>query len=455
MELMRLSQIAGAQNKGFDTTALETDFLRFSQYNQERTLNIKRPKMYELQGEQIVHIQKALDFLGIKTDGRTPQSVDISGRFDYSDRGLLMFFSPSQLDADHITRSGSHLNPLLERIYAEGSKLVTEFSIHETVLGRLSYKRGELDLRQVHLFPERFKPGKYSISTDLDTPSGYISKFIKFSDALKEFDSKPKESLLNALKVNEIANLGLQLRSNLGSLSRYSVPDNKRFSVETNSCVLDISNNPLFYLYSESQEKNILVYFGKNPFRESAPFGLTVLNGDEHQATLVKLVELDIFRPSRTVLGKKIIDLTAIHDGAKISSSFSSDQFNNLERLLGSLRDIESSLNSMDDISTRKEYLLRQSPELLEFMVYPSSDDPIVFDLLPRVSWNEGIRFYNNSSRFISEFSKADDFGKKKILEEVAANSMPGNYQNNDVNLYLYDNHRDFCSTNGIGFNII
>jgi hypothetical protein len=456
IRILDLAKIAGAQFNGFDTTALEKDFLRFSQYKHGSVLNVKKPRMYSLQGAQIENLQKALDFLGVETsDGKTPEAIDMTGSFDYSDRGFLLFLSPQQIDADPITKSKVHLSPLLEKIFTEGSHMINDFPIHEAVLGRLNYKRGELDLKQAHLFPGKFRPGKYSISVDLNTPSGYVEKFIKFSEMLREFEENPEESMLNPSKIEEITRLGLQLRRNLGSLSRYHVPQSKTFSVETNSCVLDIANNPLFYLYSQSQNRNVLVYFGKSPFKEdSVPAGLTVLNGDEHQTTLQKLVELDIFRPSRTVLSQRVIDLNAVYESAKVSSSLPDEQFKNLERLLDSLRGIETSLLGMKEMGPRKEYLLRQYPELLEFMVCPSTEDPIVFDLLPKVSWNEGIRLYNNSSKFITEFNRADETAKKEMLNSVVANSMPGNYQNNDVNLYLYDNHREFCSANGISFNV-
>lgn len=455
--ILDLARIAGAQFKGFDTTALEKDFIRFSQYKQGNVLNVKRPNLYSLQGAQIGNLQKALDFLGVRTsDGKTPNSVGLSGGFDYSDRGLLIFLSTAQLEADYTIKSKVHLSPLIEKIFTDGFQMINDFSIHEAVLGRLNYNRGELDLKQAHLLPKKFRPGKYSISVDLDTPSSYIGNFIRFSEMLREFEENPKESMLNPSKIEKIASLGLKLRKNLGSLSRYHVPQSKTFSVDTNSCVLDVANNPLFYLYSETQNRNVLVYFGKNPFRQdSVPVALTVLNGDEHQTTLQKLVELDIFRPSRTVLSQRVVDLTAIYEGAKVGSSLPDEQFKNLEKLLDSLKGIEKSLIGMNEVGSRKEYLLRQYPELLEFMVCPSTEDPIVFDLLPKVSWNEGIRLYNNSSRFISEFNKADETAKREMLNRVVANSMPGNYQNNDVNLYLYDNHKDFCSTNGISFNVI
>jgi len=85
-------------------------------------------------------------------------------------------------------------------------------------------------------------------------------------------------------------------------------------------------------------------------------------------------------------------------------------------------------------------------------MVYPSSDDPIIHELLPRISWNSSMRFYHNTTKFIEDFQKAGDDEKKDMLGKISSSINFNNQQNNDVNVWLYSQYREFCEKCGIEF---
>jgi len=41
------------------------------------------------------------------------------------------------------------------------------------------------------------------------------------------------------------------------------------------------------------------------------------------------------------------------------------------------------------------------------------------------------------------------------MLRELQSNIMFGNQQNNNVNVWLYQNHRDFCENAGVKFQLL
>ncbi len=96
-----------------------------------------------------------------------------------------------------------------------------------------------------------------------------------------------------------------------------------------------------------------------------------------------------------------------------------------------------------------------QPAELLEFFVYPATNDPVVHELLPRMSWNASIREYHDTLGFMDRFEKASDKQRKDMLVQVKSNIMFSNQQNKNVNLWLFQNHKEFCERAGIKFKLM
>jgi len=314
-ELAELGRIARGERNPLNTTRLEEEFLAFSSCMPSGELSVRLPKLYMLGGTEKEHFVEVLKALN---DERTkiPESVGISGCFEHrAGQDTLIFFSPNQLSADPFSSSVSYLLPLIERIYSDGATLIRDFAIHEALFGQVSCKRGELDLRELHLFPEKFEPGPYQLAIELDTPTKTVREFREVQGLLSSFESAPN-SLLDPEKVKETTTRALELRKRVGSLSRYEARA-QTFSVETNSCVLRNRASTSFYLYSPTHGQNVLVYFGACPIQEASQLArLLVLDGNKQQHTLSKLVELDIFKPSLPVLEQRITDLTELWGAA-------------------------------------------------------------------------------------------------------------------------------------------
>ena len=449
--LQELKRIAGGEEAFLNTSKLEQDFLNFSRFLPKKQLSVRVPKIYKMGDDEK---KRVAEILAQEKISAKPEEIDISGGFDYSEgMDLIILLSLKQFDAEHFSRTRSYLNPLIEKIYGEGARTIRDFTINEAVYGRVVCKRGELNLREARLFPERFKTGPYTLETELDTSQETMREFSELTDLIEGF-KQDKASILDAKKVEDVTRRAVELRKRLGSLSRYENPRTRKFSVETDSCIVKNGKATFFFLYSRSQEKNVLVYFGECPFAEdSKPKKLMVLDGADYQGTLQKLVELDIFKPSYPVLAQRIRDLTALCDDA---SRYSGSVCNkgDMKDMIEGLKKAEAYFKCVFDEEMKKNFVLKQPLELVEFMVYPYFDEPVIHELLPRMSWNKTMRMYHDAPAFISEFERADEKARGEMLMSMAASINFSNQQNNDVNVWLYREYREFCESNGINFQV-
>ncbi|MBM3199429.1 hypothetical protein FJZ53_00730 [Candidatus Woesearchaeota archaeon] len=454
LELDRLRRIVEKNSGRMDTPQLEKEFLEFSAYSPKRALTVRLPKLYTLREGHAKRVADALASVNTPAD-RIPGAIDISGCFSYdSTTEAVVFLSLQQVEADHYSSSRSCLNPLIEKIYMDGCSLIRDFSIHEALVGKVVCKRGDLDLREVGLFPNKFITGPYSLVADLDTPAKTVKKFSDLHKDLAKMKSSPKECLLNPIKVQETSSKAAELRNMLGALSRYESPESQAFKAATNSCVIRTKSNTLFYLYSLNHNRNIMVYFGDAPFKPgNEPKELLVLMGKDHQHTLPMLLELGVFDTSETILAQRIKDFTEAYENATRGSGKNlSEGYPNFEHLMEGLKNVDAYFKEVVNPEVRRKYVATIDPEILEFAVCPASNEPVVHELLPRLSWNKTLRNYSNTGKFIFLYNQADDSKRKEMLTSIASNIIFSNQQNNDVNVWLYNNHRQFCTDSGIEF---
>ncbi len=454
-KLIHLKHALEGRTGKLNTTRLERDFLAFSEHNPKTALKVIIPKLYKVDVEEISLMQEALDALGIKNE-KQHEFVDISGSFnDTSITDNVILFSTTQIDkADHYFTTNSYLNPLLEKIYTDGAKLITDFSIHEAICGLVTCKRGDLDLREAHIFPERFKKGPYVLSVELDTPDKTIKKYTELTKTLDEFMQNPKRNMLDPKRIEAMTTKAVELRKKLGALSRYRAPETQKLEAQTDAYIFLDKKCMIYYIYSPKKE-NIAVFFGENPFTEAPP-ALTLLNGDEHQNTLAKLVAMGIFDLSASVLEQKLDSFDnayeTISKQLRMNLNGQYPEFNDLTK---KLREAKTYLERVINPELILAYSEKIMPELLEFMVCPSTRNPVIHELLLKLSWNETIREYHDTEKFIKQFSAATEEEKGKMLKEVAANILFNNQQNNNVNLWLYNNAQQFCKDAGINFEVI
>ena len=439
-DLKDLERLREFGQRGPNPSALEQEFLALSFHSPKPALTVREPKLYHIEGEERTHTAAALTSLGITT---VPDAIDISGGFAGMPADAVLFLAPSQLQADHSTRTRAYLPPLIEQVYS-ASRFLTDFTLHEVLAGTVVPKRGDLDLREVHLFPERFISGPYELTLSLETPAKTVQQFQRLDTLLRTLTAKPKERMLDPARVQEITELAVGLRQRLGALSRYQSPPGTFFRASVNSCVVQLPDTLLFFLYGK---QNAVVHFGPTPFR-SDPRNLTVLSGDDGQHTLAELVAMGIYKPSQPVVVKRGADFAAASDqairaGASVPAGY--------RTIAEGLTDTQTYFAEARNPQLRKNYAL-QHPELLEFLVCPASDDAVVHDLLPRLSQQPGMRRYHHTPTFIAQFTAADEPQRAAFLQEVAANLLFNNQQNNDVNVWLYQNHRAFSEASGITF---
>lgn len=454
--LWKLKQLALGKSNWIDTNNLEKDFLSFSSLCKERVLTVRPPKFYSLKGEEYAQFTEVIKTLNI--GHIPPDMIDISGAFDYSaNQDLMVFMSPQQINVDHFSAYRSCLNPLIEKIYVEGNQLLKDFALHEALFGKVVCKRGELNVRETHLFPDKFKRGEYTLTVELETPNKTVRDFVNLADLVQDIFNNPKESILDPKKVNEAAEKSVAVRKLMGSPSRYATPKTQTFSVQINSYVYIGKENDLFFLYSPKTDKNVLVYFGTSPFVKGTKVeNLTILMGKERHKTLHDLVELDFFEFSPTVLDKRIDELNNIYERATRAADKSlTEEHPTYARLIQELTKIKNYCKDMINPKMIKNYVLTLPSELLEFIVYPATDDPVIHLLLPRISWNKALRLYHNTPKFIDKFRLADEETMRNILKSTSSNIIFSHQQNNDVNYWLYKNYRQLCEQEKIDFDIL
>ncbi|MCA9459398.1 MAG: hypothetical protein KC550_02505 [Nanoarchaeota archaeon] len=452
MNLNRLKKIYQGE-KGIDISELESEFLSFSKHAENFSLKVKLPKFYIPHESEIKHLEEAISIFGL--DKKILNGVDISGGFDYNQLRQLLFLSLGQHKADYSTTLRSYLNPLVEKIYDEVALMISEFSIHEVLTGKVMVKRGSVDLDKIDVFPERFRNGSYMLSVDLDTPNSSVKRFKDLSDLLDEVKKNPQKMLSNP-KILESVKDAISLRERLGSLSRYSNPENQTISVHTNTYVSRNNEHTYFYLYDEKSNTNALVYFGEKPFEQGRfPSKLKVLEGEEYQHSLSKLVEMGFYGPSEAVLENRLDKLSRIYDNAKSHGNNMDVSHVVLSKTLGKLREAKDYFGRVLNVEMRKDYMLNQMPELLEFVAYPTTSDSILHELLPRLSWNKSLRQYHNTRQFIIDYNLAENEKRKEILKSVQSSILFNDQQNNDVNVWLYRNHEEFVKSEGLSFDLL
>jgi len=453
-ELHRLKEIANQEGGNLNLNKLESGFLKFAEHMSSQSLTVRLPQLYEIGKEESKHLNDVFESLNITQ--RVPKAIDFSGAFNYdATLDTLIFLSPQQIEAGQFSRDRSYLDPLLSQIYEGGAELISDFSLHEAIFGKVNCKSGNLDLKDLTVFPEKFLKGPYTLSINLDTPRNTISNFIELSKTLREFITNPQLNLLDPEKIEKVKK-SIELREYMGSLSRYSIPKTQEFEIETNSCVIRNKENTLYFLYNPNQKKNAMVYFGQNPFEgQKVPYNLTILEGDSHQHTLVQLVKIGIFKPSPKVLSQRVNELTKMCRETSQHQHELNGSYQSLKELLGTLEESQEYFSQVLNPDMRREYTANLAPELIEFMVYPGENDPTLHEILPKISWNENIRLYNDTPRFIQTFKENSTRDKKKLLKEIQSNTLFSNQQNNDVNVWLYANHQKLCEKVGINFKIL
>lgn len=428
---------------------LEEEFLRFSQNTPKHSLVVQVPKMYALdvKGDEPAHAAAALATLGVQA---TPTHIDISGAFDRSvPNDLVMFLSNQQMNADHSSSLRSYLTPLIEQVYQQ-SKLIRDFALHEALIGKVVARRDGLTLAEAPLFPERFSPGEYNIVVDLDTPLNTVKKFLGLHQKLNDVQANPKR-LLDTAFTNQVTKEALELRSILGSLSRYDCPPGTTVEAKTSSVVLRKGESTLYYFFANNQ--NIMVHFGPSPYHlGKVPKALRIVDGNEYQHALVALVEAGVYDPAPGVLDQRIKDFTRLYDeSARMSGA--PVNYSGLDELLTELKRMQRSFASMVNADMQRKALKHVRPEAIEFMVSPNKD-LVAHELLPRLSWNKALREYHDAEGFIKTFTASGDEERSQMLSTIASSAVFSYQQNNDVNLWLYQNHHDFVIENGVEFKV-
>jgi len=454
-ELHRLKQIMEGNYERVDMTALEQHFLLFSTYNTKKALVVNLPKLYTLEGDEVTHLREAFAGLGLSSK-ELPAAIDIAGEFEYdTEKEVLIFLAPTQFQADHYSTLRTYLNPLVEQIYSEGIGLLRDFTKHEAVVGIVEATRGDVNIREIPLFPERFKRGPYQLKVELDTPTKTITKFKDLGSRLNVYTTKAQESMLDRTLIEETTRKAVELRKILGSLSRYEQPEKTTFAVATNSCVVRSTQHTLFYLYAEEQKRNMVIYFGDDPFAKGKrPDGLEVYAADGQQQTLAALVQAGLYNPSVAVLQQRISDLQQLYDNARRGMKQQSEEGVQFEVLLTELQNVQDTISPIVNPDMQRKYMEKVNPELLEFMVCPSHEDGVLYELLPRLSWNKTIRGYHHTLRFMRKFQEAEIPEQRDLLRRVIANVILDTNQNNDINVWLYQNHKQFCFNEGIYFDV-
>jgi hypothetical protein len=436
-----------------DTSKVENDFLYFSSRVGRGILNVTIPRQYILNGDDGKKIAEALKTSRI--DLEIPSEIGISGGFNGIANNQLFLVSPNQFNTDYSSHSRAYLTPLLIKIYGEGTKLLRDFTVHEALYGEVKCFSGELDLKDIGLFPEKFIPGKYKLSVEIDTPNSSVKKFVQLRKLMQELKENKEQFLKSENKVAEMTERILELRSVIGSLSRYEDVETNVFSSETDSCVIENERNNYFYLYNPQQNKNVLVYFGDSPISKT-PLDLNVINGEDRQSALASLLSFDFYKVSPAILDQRIKDLNAMYEGAARAEKRNiSGEHADFGKFLEKLKMNQRVIQDMANEEARKNFALTQPPEILEFLVCPSNENPVVHDLLTHLSWNTSLREYHDTRNFIQSFEKADKKTREKILKRAVYGISFANQQNNDVNFWLYQNYRGFCQSLGIEFNVL
>jgi hypothetical protein len=408
---------------------LESVFLGFSRQQDGIELTVIEPELYIIRGDEINHLREAI---GVTDVAKVPKILDNSGQYDAGKpHGDILIASATQYKAGPLNYLMTFLSPILEEVYI--SRLVQEFTLREVLVGQVTYQVSGKDITD---FPQRISPGPYEISAEFDTANNTIEQLKEFERLLGESQKEPKAAVLSPNRIDSMLELGLDLRDRIGALRRYEIPEHQSFFAKSNYVFTMSGQTQMFWLYKN--DLNILVYFGKNPYEEE-PIGIEVYDGNDSN-TLRSLIVKGYYKPSEMLLEERIKFFSERDDSSDIVHELSKAK-RYFERFPSSIKRTEYILDSLP-------------PELIEFVIYPNDDDPLLYLLLPRLSWSEELRQYHDSQRFISGFRSANAEKRKAMLNRIPAPYF-SHMQNNDVNLWLYQNHRELCENNGVNFRLV
>jgi hypothetical protein len=444
----RLNQLKNIQNKsnGLDVDAIQSEFLSLSSRSSNKVLKVKTPNLYVPKEEEREHLEEALALYDLNLN-HVNGGVDISGGFNNEHLKHMIFLSSAQLQSEHINSKRSYLNPLIEEIYSKGLLLLRDFTIHNALTGEIKAHRGNLDLEEVFFPGNGFKSGPYALGIQLDSPENEVSDFMELKKEIAEMRKDPQNKLSDS-KVLELAKTATCLKKIFGALTRYEIGD-LEFSVESNSYVRRSRSYKHFFLYNPDTNQNVLVYFGKKTFDDDCiPKDLEVLDGTQQQKTLHKLVKDGFYKPSEKLLEDRL------NIFKNLATNTEGGLTVGMKQLITGLEDIKAYFGRVLNPDMRIDYILNHSSDLLEFVSYPTQEEAIVHELLPMLSWNKNLRMYHHTNGFINSFTSTNLQGKSKLLTSVVSSILFDNFQNNDVNVWLYKNHKKIAEKSGIEFDV-
>jgi hypothetical protein len=440
INIWNLKQIATGGKPSL--SSLEEEFIEYSLPSDRKGFLVRPPLMHKLAAEQTSRYSLALSSLGLDASGI--DEIDITGvvpSLQYNPEFIII--SAQQLKADHCVGRRAYLTPLVEKVYSEGAELIRDFSIHEPLIGRVSARIGGIALSDLKK-TSSITPGPYTLSLTLDTPELTIKDFIGLYSTLDAIITDPKPSLLDPIQVKSITHRAITLRKRLGSLSRYRNPEGSTFEAETNS--VQVSTG--YYLYSPENNSNAFIYFGANPM-QSVPPGITIIDGDRKDS-LPKLMELGFYHASQGVLEERIAAFDRIEEKGSGAMAH-----NGISYLVDELKKARSYFSQVLNPDMRDRFAIGMEEEILEYFVYPSSEDAVLHQLLPRLSYSKAIKRYHDPDNFVREFEAEDDHTRIRVLSEISSQIIFNNMQNLDTNIWLYRNHHEFCEANGFSFDVV
>ncbi len=449
-KLRELKELAATQRGELSISQLEQEFLRLAELCKPSSLEVKNPSLYPLPGIEQVHVREALKSRGIESN---PDFIDATGDFPEAPDDLMIIVSPTQVESEFLDEKREFLLPLLQNVFIEGYDLISGFGIHEALVGNIKLTRDGLNLREAHIFPRRFTRGPYNLSVTLDSPHHTVQRYTTLTDNLEKLVKEPKKRVLDPAFFTRISKESFALRERLGLLSRYSVPSGNSYEAVSNSVYLENCSD-LFYLYVPEKNQNYVVHFGKNPFN-IIPSELHVIDGRDGEVALSTLLRAGVYDVSSDILDSRIESMEKVQEEAtrKSQTALGAAQFQ-YNKLLRSLKDASREVKNLRNTEIRRDWAARLDPAVLEFMLYPTTDDPIARQLIPRLSWDPVIREYHDTKGFKDKFLNSKDDLRVELVQDIVQHMRFANHQNNMVNRWLYQEHRELCESSGIIFSV-
>lgn len=161
-----------------------------------------------------------------------------------------------------------------------------------------------------------------------------------------------------------------------------------------------------------------------------------------------------IFTPSRSILDQRITTLQNLYLQASRQDQTNATNHSEYASLLEKLQEAQTTLRHMGE-GYAVRWVSRQPAPVIESIVRPAKDTSFEYALLGRLSWSPAIREYNDTKSFTSIFQAAPEEDQLSMLENVAADLLFSHQQNNDVNLFLYQNYQQMCQDHGFVFDVV